>query len=169
MLLLNPGRKDGRAGNLSGRSVFDIQFIAEEPEVIDEGEDAYLALRGRTMLGEYQEEFLAPLGYWSRVDYQRQWVEAARRLLAGAERTGFFTSAFQFWWIMWREGAAVYVHEQAMVEDSLIAPFDPADPYHQIGERYTVSEDGAEVSEWRLSVADIEEFVTRRASEYVPA
>ena len=147
--------------------MFDIEFIADEPEHVDEGEHAWVALRGRTTLGDYQEEFLAPLGTWSRAEYQRQWIEAARRLLVGADRTGFFTSAWQFWWVMWRDGQAVYVHEQLMVEDTLIAPFDPADPYRQIGERYTISEDGDAVSEWRLEFADIEAFVARRVSEYV--
>ena len=151
------------------RPVFDIEFITDEPQHLDEGEDAWVALRGRTTLGDYQEEFLASLGHWSRADYQRQWIEAAQRLLAGADRTGFFTSAFQFWWVMWHEREAVYVHEQLLVEETLMAPFDPADPYRQIGVRYTVSEDGNEVSEWRLEFADIEAFVARRVSEYAPA
>ena len=149
--------------------MFDIAFIADEPEQFDEGEYVSVALRGRTTLGDYQEEFLASLRYWSRTDYERQWVEAARRLLAGAEHTGFFTSAFQFWWVMWRDGETVYVHEQLLTREGLVAPFDPADPYRQIGERYTISEDGGTVSEWRLGVVDIEAFVARRASEYVPA
>jgi len=147
--------------------VFDIEFIADEPEYLDEGEDAWVALRGRTTLGDYQEEFVASLGNWSRADYQRQWIEAARRLLGGTDRTGFFTSAFQFWWVMWREGDAVYVHEQLLVGDTL-GSFDPADPYHQIAERETVSDDGTEISEWRLEIADIEDFLARRASTYVP-
>jgi hypothetical protein len=149
--------------------VFDIEFIGNEPEHLDEGEDAWVALRGRTTLGDYQEEFLASLGHWSPADYQRQWIEAARRLLGGADRTGFFTSAFQFWWVMWRDGEMVYAREQLLVEDTLIAPFDATDLYRQIGRRASVSEDGNQISEWRLRVADIEAFVTRRAGTYVPA
>ena len=49
--------------------MFDIEFIADAPEHLDEGENAWVALRDRTTLGDDQEEFLAPLGYWSRPDY----------------------------------------------------------------------------------------------------
>jgi len=69
---------------------------------------------------------------------------------------------------MWREGEMVYAHEQLLVEDTLITPFDPADPYRQIADRYTGSEDGNEVSEWRLTIADIEAFVARRVSDAAP-
>ena len=149
--------------------MFDIEFIADEPEHLDEGEDAWVALRGRTTLADYQEEFLATLGTWSRADYQRQWIEAAQRLLGGADRTVFITSAFQFCWAMWREGEMVYVHEQLLAEETLIAPFDAANPYRQIAERYAGTEDGNEISEWRLNIADIEAFVARRVSTYAPA
>ena len=110
-----------------------------------------------------------PLDNWSRADYQRQWIEAAQRLLGGAERTAFFTSAFQFCWAMSREREMVYVHEHLLVEETLIAPFDPADPYRQIAEPYSGLEDGCEISEWRLNTADIEAFVARRANAYAPA
>ena len=70
-----------------------------------------------------------------RADYERHWIEAARRLLVGADRTGFFSSAFQFWWTMWRKGQDLFVHEQLIIEATLLEPFDPSDPYRQIGER----------------------------------
>jgi hypothetical protein len=93
-------------------------------------------------------------------------MEAARRLLEGRDRTGFFTEAMWRWWTMWLEGPAVIVHEQILVPEALIEPLDPTDPYRQIGERQTHSEDGHPISEWRLTVSDIREFVERRASQY---
>ena len=149
--------------------MFDIEFCADEPERQDEGADAWFALRGRTTLGNHREEFLAALDPWSRADYERHWIEAARRLLGGADRTGFFTSAFRFWWVMWREGNTLFVHEQLMVPETLIAPFDLANAYRQIGERRTFSEDGQRVSEWHLELSDIRDFVERRAGQYGPA
>jgi len=82
-----------------------------------------------------------------RADYERHWIEAARRLLVGADRTGFFSSAFQFWWTMWRKGQDLFVHEQLIIEATLLEPFDPSDPYRQIGERKTEDEDGKALSE----------------------
>jgi hypothetical protein len=146
--------------------VFDIAFIADEAERQEEG---WYALRGRTVLRGYEEESLASLGYWGRADYERHWIEAARRLVAGADRTGFFTSAFQFWWVMWRRGDELAVHEMLLTGENLVEPFDAADPYRHLPE-YSAEpdEEGRRPSEWRLAVADLAAFVERRAAEYVP-
>ena len=78
--------------------MFDIEFICDEEEVSDEG---WHALRGRITIGKFSEEFLATIQPWTRSQYECQWIEAAQRLLDGSDRTAFFTSAFQFWWVMW--------------------------------------------------------------------
>jgi hypothetical protein len=149
--------------------MFDIEFVSDSPEPADDELPDAMVLRGRTTIGDLTETFLAPLGFWSREDYEQQWIEAARRLLQGADRTGFFTEAMWRWWTMWVAGDEVVVHEQILVPEALIEPLDPTDPYRQIGERETHSEDGEPISEWRLALSDIQEFVERRASQYRPA
>ena len=72
------------------------------------------------------------MGVWGREDYERQWIEAARRLLDGADRTGFFTAAMWRWWTMWLKGHEAIVHEQILVPEALIEPLEPTDPYRQI-------------------------------------
>lgn len=79
--------------------MFDISFISEQPEIDDEG---WVALLGRVTVGDETESFMASLEHWTREDYERQWQEAAQRLLDGEERTAFFTSAFGFWLVMWQ-------------------------------------------------------------------
>ena len=144
--------------------MFDIEFIADEPEM---QEDGWYGLWGRTTMGDFSERFLAPLSIWSREDYERQWVAGARRLLADEHRTAFFTSAFQFWWVMWREGADVFVHQQFLVPE-LVAELGPdpdlgRTPYQLIGPRETHDdESGAAVSEWRITLADVRDFLERR-------
>ena len=97
-------------------------------------------------------------------------VEAARRLLAGLDRTGFFTQAHWVWWVLYREGEAVFAQEHILVPEALREPpYDPADPYRQIGDRVMIDEDGRRVSEWRLELGDVRDFVARRAGQYVPA
>jgi hypothetical protein len=139
--------------------VFDISFITTEPEP---QEDGWLALRGRTTLGPHREEFLAALGTWSREEYERHWTDAAQRLVSGSDRTLFFTSAFQYCWTMWRVSEDVFVQERLLIPATWLEPFDPADPWRQIDDRHTVSDDGAPVSEWRLHLDDIDEFLHRR-------
>jgi hypothetical protein len=139
--------------------VFDISFIDTEPEP---QEDGWLALRGRTTLGSHREEFLASLGEWSRAQYERHWSDAARRIVSESDRTLFFTSAFQFCWTMWRQSEDVFVQERLLIPATWLEPFDPSDPWRQIGEHHLVSDDGSPISEWRLHVDDIRDFLNRR-------
>ncbi len=140
--------------------MFDIAFTSDVPERQPEG---WVGLRGHTRLGAHAENFLAPLGAWQRADYERQWIEAARRLLGPAARAAFFTVAFRFWWVMWREGEEVIVQEHLLVPEQLGGLTDwRAAPYQLIGERDAASEDGAPVSEWLLGVTDIAGFLARR-------
>lgn len=67
---------------------------------------------------------------------------------------------------MWLEGQEVSVQERILVPEALIEPLDPKHPYRQIGERRVVNEDGLAISEWQLTLADIQDFVERRAAQY---
>ena len=142
--------------------MFDIAFSTDEPELQDEG---WYGLWGRTTLGSHSERFLAPLGHWHRADYERQWIEAAQRLLETSDRTGFFTDAFRFWWTMWREGERVYVHEELLGERLAGITDLSAVPYHLIEDRVTHTEVGEQVSEWELALSDLRAFVERRAAQ----
>jgi hypothetical protein len=140
--------------------MFDIAFVSDVPE---QQPDGWAGLRGRTQLGACAEDFLAPLDPWQRADYERQWLEAARRVLGPAARAAFFTAAFRFWWVMWREREEVIVHEELLTPERLERLTDwRAAPYQLIGERRATSADGTPISEWRLGVADIEGFLARR-------
>jgi hypothetical protein len=143
--------------------MFDIEFIEDDPEMQEEG---WYGLWGRTTMGKFSERFLASLSLWSRADYERQWLEAARRLLAGEERTAFFTNAFQFWWIMWREGSEIVVRQQFLIPE-LLEELGPAPdlkrtPYELIGPRETDGEPDEQISEWRISVANMQAFLDSR-------
>ena len=144
--------------------VFDISFLGAEPELQDDG---WYGLAGQVCLGEYRESFLAPLDVWSREQYEGQWHEAAARLVAGEERSAFFTSAFQSWWAMWRHGALLYVHEELIVPQRFAtlgaAPDLTRAPYQLLGPYAAVSQDGDPISEWQLSLDDVREFLRRRS------
>ncbi|HKS04885.1 MAG TPA: hypothetical protein VJR92_01110 [Gemmatimonadaceae bacterium] len=142
--------------------MFDIAFESDTPELQDAGEEEWLALTGRIVIGDHAERFLAPVAFWSKNDYERHWLHAARRLLTRADRTAFFTSTFQFWWVMWRVNDVVFVQEQMLLADELPQPFAPNDPYRHIRDRTNVSRDGKPISEWQLAATDLRDFVARR-------
>ena len=91
--------------------VFDIAFVHDEPERQEDGWDA---LEGEIRLGDYRETFLAALDPWGRQDYERHWIEAAQRLIRGSDRTAFVTLAFQFRWVMWRDGTSLVAQEHLL-------------------------------------------------------
>ena len=146
--------------------MFDIAFIDDTPEYREAGRHG---LWGRVTCGAFQERFVAPVECWTRADYERQWLEAARRLLGGADRTGFFTEPYRFWWTVWREGERVFVHQEYLVPGRYAGPYDGRTPYEIIGERQTPSEDGGRISEWEVALRDIRDFVARRDASPVPA
>jgi hypothetical protein len=145
--------------------MFEIAFIDDVPEYRDDG---WRGLWGGVTFGAFQERFVAPVERWTRVDYERQWLEAARRLLGEADRTGFVTAPYRFWWTAWREGERVFIHQEFFVPGRYAEPYDGRTPYEIIGARRTQSEDGR-VSEWEVTLGDIRDFVARREAPPVPA
>ena len=142
--------------------MFDIRFLDAPPEVREEGG---FGLWGEITLGAYREKFLAPTTLWSRDRYEQQWREAADRLLRGAERTAFVTAAWQFWWTMATQGEAVLVQEEILTGDR-VEPLGPVldpdvVPYELLEPVRLRSEDGDEISTWRVTLADVEAFAAR--------
>lgn len=118
---------------------------------------------------------MARIGYWGEREYERHWLSAAQRLLRGEERSGFLVSVADpalaevfRWWPAWREGERVYFHEQILLIRELDPPFDLADPYQHVGERRQISDEGARIAEWRVTVDDVAAFVGRHPDYNVP-
>lgn len=116
---------------------------------------------GEIVLGDHRERFIASLMIWNRLEYEGHWLEAAQKLLT-AGRTAFVTSAFQFWWPMWKRGMNIVVHEQLCNPDSLRPEFAPDNPLASVPDYSSDTDPSFELSEWYLTVADLEGFLARR-------
>ena len=141
--------------------MFDIEFIGDSQ--IEFGE---LAVRGRITLGDFSEEFVAPLVFWTADDYERQWHEAAERILNGFERSCFVAAMREspldgaiFLWPAYRIGDAVYVQHKLLPSELVKDNFDTLNPYAQVDKRRTLSEDGKPISEWRVTAGDMARFL----------
>lgn len=141
--------------------LFHIGFIRDEPESLSEflGPGA-VGLRGEIRLGDHTEEFVALLGVWGREEYESHWRDAAARLVYGADRTAFFSSAFEFRWTMWRQGDTVVVQEHFLEVEGFPEPFDPRDLYAHIRDLSTRPEDRRS-SEWTVPSSSFADFLSR--------
>lgn len=122
---------------------------------------------GEIRLGDFAEVFHAPIGYWSERDYEASWVAGLHRVLADEGISCLVTAMtdpevtnFVRVWPLYRVDRVVYVQNRILFLEELGGRFDPAAPWDSLDPRSTVSEDGDSISEWSITTADIEEFLT---------
>jgi hypothetical protein len=128
-------------------------------------QDPFVAL-GELTLGEDREHFGSVLGFWGVNDYEESWLAALRRLVSGASISCLATSVidpsnanFLEVWPLYREERDVYVQNSLIFPDQLSHEFNPAAPWESVDPRSVVDEDGQLISEWRVSLDDIREFL----------
>jgi hypothetical protein len=149
--------------------VFDIELLGR-PEGKGEG----LFNWGRLRLGHFREEFQAPLYEWAPGDYTAHWLEMAQRLTKGAPVAVFLTymvrpdAPYHLGWPAWREGDRIYIQERLFVREQLNGAFDPEYPEVHAGPRQEISVEGEPISQWQVSLRDIDAFVERRGRSHVP-
>lgn len=121
---------------------------------------------GELKLGEDCEHFGSILGFWRVDDYEESWLAALRRLVSGASVSCLATSVidpsnanFLEVWPLYQEEGSVYVQNSLIFPDQLSREFNPAAPWESIDPRSVIDEDGEAISEWRVSLDDVREFL----------
>jgi hypothetical protein len=143
--------------------VFDLELVGEP-----EGSGDRLFIWGRLTFGHFRDDFQAPLYDWAPGDYAAQWLDAGRRLVDGAPVAVFLThmvhptAPYHLGWPAWREGEHVYLQERLFLTERLPSPFDPYQAELFAGERQERTAEGDPISQWRVSLRDIAEFLRRR-------
>ena len=137
--------------------MFAIEFVCEPHIEFNEP-----AIRGRITLGEFSEEFVAPLVFWSVDDYRKQWRDAAERIVNGEACSCFAASMREspddgaiFLWTAYKLADSVYFQHKLLLSETAEGAFEPSNIYAQIDERQTKTENGSQISEWRVSVSDV--------------
>jgi hypothetical protein len=138
--------------------VFDIRVTTEVPDELD-------IMYGTIQIGDFNEMFTASLSDWAPEHYERQWQEAAQRLVDGELKSAFVTSfllpsnSFYFvWWPCYRSGETVYVHNQLRLYEQIQSPFCVEALYDYVPDRETVNEDGMKISEWQMPLEWVRAF-----------
>lgn len=126
--------------------MFDISFTGETVDY----EDGILHL-GLITLGEVTEGFTASFSFWTQGDYQRQWLEATRRLLEPGSHSAFITcmydpetANFINWWPVWRVDSLVVFQEQLL----FIGAEEGSENYSSYAARFSLDDPYAAVSDW---------------------
>jgi CdiI N-terminal domain len=143
-------------GGMVGFSIGFTGFDDDDPSV---------AIGAISLKGGH-ERFESVLGFWELDDYKRSWIAGLRRLVSGASTSCLATSVtdpssanFVEVWPLYREESDVYVQNQLLFLDQLPREFDPTEPWESVDPRSVVDEDGQRISEWRVSIDDIQEFL----------
>ncbi len=126
--------------------MFDISFTGEAVDA-DDG-IRYLCV---ITLGDITEGPAVSLSLWSQADYQRQWLEGARRLLEPDSCSAFIvdvsdppTACVVEWWPAWRVNDLIVLQRQLLfvgakegdeLYNAQAAKFALEDPYAAIPDR----------------------------------
>ena len=150
--------------------MFAIDFDPGAPGEVLFGERARYAI---IRLDDFTDRLAVPLVYWTAADYRRQWREAVRRTVEGHPRSALITSMreptsanFIQWWPLYRVDQTVFVQHQILFMDTIPGPFRPDDWYEHVHDRRTCNEDGERLSEWRVSVGDLQAFLSGTAQSW---
>lgn len=142
---------------------FEIKFTGKR---VDDGE------LGEIGFGDLDEQFVAPVEYWSKEKYETQWKEAVGRIVNSRDDTSSMLiismhdprqANFLVAWSLYKIDNRVYAQNSLIFMNSLKQPFNERMIYDSVPERETISEDtGEPISEWRLSVDDLATWLSRK-------
>ena len=145
---------------------FDIQLLQE---YVDEPEIGNTGQLGEIVLGDYAERFVSLIGFWSPLDYAKQWETGVRRLMEQDRPSCLITSIHDpevadvaGWWLLYPAGSLVHVQEGLLLFRDQQPAFSLRDPYASIPERKVMTQDGAPISEWSLPRVDFAAYLRRR-------
>ncbi len=128
--------------------MFDIKFTGETIDVEGDLHHGIITFDGVT------EGFAASLSYWSKADYQKQWLEAATQLLKPDSRSAFITSMYDpkianfiNWWPAWHVSSVVVFQEQILPLDVTLLD-DIDDKFKALASQFSVENPYATVPDW---------------------
>ncbi len=151
--------------------MFEIHTTDERlPESETDGAPVIL---GKIVIDNFRETFAPSLSFWTRDQYEMQWIRALEKLVAGEDRSALITdyvepptevtsNSYLVWWPMYREGDTIFVQNHLLFFHQLSRPFSLDRFWESVPDRRIVGEEGQKVSEWVTTVQDIRDFLDSR-------
>ena len=118
------------------------------------------------MLADFKEEFLASLREWTRDEYRRQWTRSIRAVLAGDAKAVLITTynspsvaSHLEWWALYRKEGSVVFQNHLLFFDQITGEFVVNRAAEFLKEYRAINEEGVPISEWIVSLDQLQEFV----------
>ncbi|WP_340617364.1 hypothetical protein [Xenorhabdus entomophaga] len=122
------------------------------------------AIPSSIIIDDFKEEFFLPTTYWNLNDYKRSWVKSIEEGLHKKNHSALAVSMYDpnkanfiFVWIIYFKGKDVFIQNQTLFMDDCPG-FEPNRINSFIEPRYTETEDGNKISEWRTDLNSIFAF-----------
>jgi hypothetical protein len=140
--------------------------ITLDPREVPQDATAVAEAAGTIRIGEFSEDFLASLTFWSANDYRKSWRRSFEVLDGDDPSTSCLVTSitepeasnFIFCWPLYRAGETVFVQNSIIFLEELTEPFDAAAPWKSVRPRETVNEDGLPISEWCTTMMALRRF-----------
>jgi len=147
---------------------FMICFTDRPNEYLDDDPSVPSAV-GRIVAGDLDESFVSSLYEWDRQAYQSHWRSSLDRFLNGDDKAVLITwyvnpgeSSNLQWWALYRgKDDIVHVQNHLPFYDILDAEFCVENASSFLKDRETATTDGNPISEWDVSIREIELFVAQ--------
>lgn len=123
---------------------------------------------GFITINDFYERFFSPIDFWDRDKYLENWYKELNKLINGFSCAKLITKIynpdymnFLQAWILYKVDNTVFIQEQFFLVEELPKPFSLENFYLKELERETKSEDGEEISEWKIDISDIKLFLSK--------
>jgi hypothetical protein len=120
-------------------------------------------LIGSIHINSFSESFRSPISYWNRNEYLSQWYSGLNEIISGNEKSAIITSMYNpnnanfiVIWPLYLIGNDVFIQNRILFMEDLKELFDESKLSTYIDNRETIDEDGEVVSEWKVSISDIQ-------------
>jgi CdiI N-terminal domain len=147
--------------------MFSIEFT-DEPLNYPYDDTSIPAAPGRLVLGKSTEEFLANLSLWSKSDYESHWTRELKALFQGNPKAALVVSyddptaaSNMEIWRVYRDGELAHFQNQLLPYSHVPPGFEVSKLSQYIQDRVVMTSEGNRISEWDVTVRDIEMFLRR--------
>ncbi len=147
--------------------MFSIGFTDEPLEYPFE-DISIAAAPGLLVIGNTFEGFLANLAVWNKEAYEAHWLLELKSLFEGKPKATLivsyddpnFSHNIEIWPV-YREGDKVCLQNRLLFYERLPANFDLTEISSYLGDHRTLNQWGQKLSEWSVSIRDVEVFLHR--------